>query len=183
MTRLFITLHADSRYRVTESNPNTDTKSTGFTDVASRIVSEGETPATSLLSDSVLISLADSVLSSLCCELPQTMMPMTHPNWAHRSERRSSINSRLDSGSATLLQMYHYTDLCPPYPCCVHLGVDIETAVLLWGKLSMSTCPPQFADSRVNDRNKDRKAISNLTICKLGWTHGHRICPGGVSKQ
>lgn len=80
MTRTFIISDADR----TDSEPKLNTD-TAATDVASRIVSKGEDPKPSSPFDSVLISLADSVLSSQCCVLPQTMITPTHPNWTHRS--------------------------------------------------------------------------------------------------
>jgi hypothetical protein len=80
VTRTFLLLHRDR----TDSEPKLNTD-TAATDVASRIVSKGEDPKPSSPFDSVLISLADSVLSGQCCVLPQTMMIPTHPNWTHRS--------------------------------------------------------------------------------------------------
>jgi len=81
VTRTFIISDEDR----TDSEPKLNTDTTA-TDVASRIVSKGEDPKPSSPFDSVLISLADSVLSSQCCVLPQTMITPTHPNWTHRSQ-------------------------------------------------------------------------------------------------
>jgi hypothetical protein len=143
----FITLHRDSKYRVTESNQNTDTKtkSTGTTDVASRIVSEGKTPNPSSLSDSVFISLADSVLSSQCCVLPQiTMTLMTHPNGTHRS--RSNTVSKFGHDLGDLEPIWAAMSKCKAHDC-----IDI------WNDLGdlgdsvrgcMRVCAPVYASAR-----------------------------------
>ena len=87
MTRTFIISDADR----TDSEPKLSTDTTAATDVTNRIVSvsKGKNPLPFFPSDSALISVADSVVSSQCCVLPQTMITPTHPNWTHRSQTQT----------------------------------------------------------------------------------------------